>query len=185
MLIKTANKIKNKGTGAGGKNTNKNGLSFEKLTDLKTEYKVISNNKHHNVIQFHNQNKKLIESSQSNFYKYMNIDKNKQNIGHGCKKPDECYIHKVSKNIFIIEKKFQQCSGSVCEKIQTAPFKIWNYKRNFPKYDINYIYVLSEWFENNCKNELEYLDENKIKYFTISKTYKTEIIKYIMNKIDN
>ena len=83
-----------------------------------------------------------------------------------------------------MKKKFQQCSGSVCEKIQTAPFKIWEYKRNFPKYTINYIYVLSEWFENNCKSELEYLDENKIKYFIISKTYKTEIIKYIMNKID-
>ena len=46
---------------------------------------------------------------------------------HGCKNPDECYIDKESKNMFIIEKKFQQCSGSVCEKIQTPHFKKWQY----------------------------------------------------------
>jgi hypothetical protein len=33
--------IKNKGTGAGGKNTNKNGKSFENITDIET--KLIEN----------------------------------------------------------------------------------------------------------------------------------------------
>lgn len=56
----------NKGTGAGGKNTNKNGLLFEKLTDLKSEYKVISENKYHNEIEF-KKNIKFIESSKKIF----------------------------------------------------------------------------------------------------------------------
>ena len=39
----------------------------------------------------------------------------------------------------IIEKKFQQCSGSVCEKIQTPDFKLWQYQRIFPNYKIHYV----------------------------------------------
>jgi len=69
------------------------------------------------------------------------------NQAHGCKHPDECYIDEESKNIFIIEKKFQQIPGSVCEKIQTAQFKRWQYSRTFPNYNIIYIYCLSDWFE--------------------------------------
>lgn len=49
--------------------------------------------------------------------KYMSHAINKSiPIAHGCKQPDECYINEKTKTIFIIEKKFQQISGSVCEK---------------------------------------------------------------------
>ena len=100
--------------------------------------------------------------------------------GHGCKNPDECYIDKESKNIFIIEKKFQQCSGSVCEKIQTYDFKVWQYARTFPDYTIIYIYCLSDWFKMNCKAEIEYFESKHIPYFWgSSKTYKDDIIDYI------
>lgn len=44
--------IKNKGTGAGGNNTNKNGLSYEKLTELNTHYEIILINKYYNLITF-------------------------------------------------------------------------------------------------------------------------------------
>lgn len=101
---------------------------------------------------------------------------------HGCKHPDECFIDTENKILFIIEKKFQQCSGSVCEKIQTAPFKVWQYKRLYPKYDIKYIYCLSSWFKDNCKSELEYLHLHNIKIFCGNDiNYKQEIIKYILN----
>ena len=33
--------IENKGTGAGGSNTNKNGLPYEELTDLVNNYTII------------------------------------------------------------------------------------------------------------------------------------------------
>ena len=83
--------------------------------------------------------------------------------------------------MFIVEKKFQQCSGSVCEKIQTPDFKIWQYSRTFPEFRIVYIYCLSEWFKENCPAELEYLEYKKIPVFWgNSPTYKKDIINYML-----
>ena len=67
-------------------------------------------------------------------------------------KPDECIIDNDKNILYIIEKKFQQCNGSVDEKIQTALFKKWFYKEQYPKYDIEYIYVLSDWFKQKNIN---------------------------------
>lgn len=176
-------KIKNKGTGAGGSNTNKNGLPYEKLTDLDDRTTILEKNKFSNKIIFNDSKKTFIKTKQSNLFKCM---KNEMDInikkGHGCKNPDECYIDKEFKNIFIIEKKFQQCSGSVCEKIQTPDFKLWQYSRTFPDYNIIYIYCLSDWFKKNCIAELEYLDFKNICYFWgSSETYKDDIINLIIN----
>lgn len=90
--------IINKGTHAGGANTNKNGLSYEKLTDLETEYSIIKKEKHHKIIQFHLCNKKFILTKQSHLFKCMDgsID-TLINKAHGCKNPDECYIDKENK----------------------------------------------------------------------------------------
>ncbi len=177
--------IVNKGTGAGGAKTNANGLQYEELTDLSSEFDSEKTVKHKlfNEIFFKNIDKKYISTKQSNVFKYMNnkIDKS-VNRGHGCKNPDECFIYEDTNTIFIIEKKFQQVGGSVCEKIQTAPFKIWAYKRTFPNYKIVYIYCLSDWFKINCKAELEYLKENNINVFWgSSSTYKQDIISFIVN----
>lgn len=177
------NKIINRGTGAGGTNTNGNGLPYEKLTDLDNRIFVLREDKFGNIIKFDNNEKLFIQTKQSNLFKCMN-DKININIkkAHGCKNPDECYIDKESKNIFIIEKKFQQCNGSVCEKIQTPDFKVWQYSRTFPGYTIIYIYSLSDWFSKNCIAELEYLDFKNIPYFWgSSKTYKDDIINFIIN----
>ena len=177
----------NRGTGAGGRNTNKNGLNYEEFTDLNNKITI---KKHHfnncSEIVFNcNPNKIFISTKQAGFLKFMikykNININIES-GHGCKRPDECYIQLEEKTIFIIEKKFQQKSGSVCEKIQTFPFKIWDLQRRFPDFKIIYIYCLSDWFKENCKVELEYLRYKKIPYFWgSSKTYKDEIIDYILN----
>jgi hypothetical protein len=175
--------IKNKGIGAGGSKTNKNGLPYEKLTDLDDRTTILEKNKFSNKIIFNDNKKTFIKTKQANLFKCMkdemdiNIEK-----GHGCKNPDECYIDKECKNIFIIEKKFQQCSGSVCEKIQTPDFKLWQYSRTFPGYNIIYIYCLSDWFKKNCIAELEYLDFKNICYFWGScQTYKDDIINFIIN----
>ena len=134
-------KIKNKGTGAGGLKTNANGLPYEKLTDLSTEYSECQSYKYHNIIKFKQHETPYVSTKQSHFFKYMK-DKMDTSIeqAHGCKRPDECYINEVYKEIFIIEKKFQQTGGSVCEKIQTADFKVRHYKKRFPQYKIVYIY---------------------------------------------
>lgn len=182
-LIQKRKNLVNRGTGAGGSNTNKNGLPYEELTDLDNRITVIENNKYSKKITFDDNEKPFIKTKQSNLFKCMkdDIDTNIEKA-HGCKNPDECYIDQETKTMFIIEKKFQQTSGSVCEKIQTPDFKIWQYKRTFPKHNIVYVYCLSEWFKKNCKAEMEYLDYKNIPYFWgNSKTYKDDIINFIIN----
>ena len=135
------------------------------------------------MIKFNGNKKLFIKAKKANLFKCMKNKINK-NIkkAHGCKNPDECYIDEELKHIFIIEKKFQQCSGSVCENIQTPDFKIWQYSRTFPDYNIIYIYCLSNWFKKNCIAELEYLDFKNIPYFWgSSKTYKDDIINFMIN----
>jgi len=130
-----------------------------------------------------NEEKSFKKTKQANLFKCFKDEMNKDIAkAHGCKNPDECYIDEEFKNIFIIEKKFQQCSGSVCEKIQTPDFKLWQYSRTFPDYTIIYIYCLSDWFKKNCIAELEYLNFKNIPYFWgSSKTYKDDIINFILN----
>tara|TARA_Y100000816_G_C26012588_1_gene529432 strand:- start:29 stop:625 length:597 start_codon:yes stop_codon:yes gene_type:complete len=181
-LVKTSNFV-NKGTCAGGSNTNKTGLSYEALTELYDKIIIVEKNCYSSKIMFKNSKKIFIKTKQAAFFKCMADEKN-PNIekAHGCKNPDECYIDQEFKNIFIIEKKFQQCSGSVCEKIQTPDFKLWQYSRTFPNYTIIYIYCLSDWFKKNCIAELEYLDFKNIRYFWgSSKTYKDDIVNFITN----
>tara|TARA_Y100000591_G_C21774263_1_gene667322 strand:- start:598 stop:1233 length:636 start_codon:yes stop_codon:yes gene_type:complete len=173
----------NKGTGAGGVNTNKNGIPYEEITDLDDKIIIIKQNKFSKTIQFVGNKKTLIKTKQANFFKCMKDEINTDiKKAHGCKNPDECYIDKELKKIFIIEKKFQKRSGSVCEKIQTGDFKLWQYSRTFPNYTIIYLYCLSDWFKKNCIAELEYLDFKNIHYFWgNSKTYKDDIINFIIN----
>ena len=173
----------NKGTGAGGSNTNKNGLPYEKMTDLDECFTLNEVSEFSQIITFENSDTKFIRTKQARLFKYMHnhIDKN-INKAHGCKNPDECYIDLEKKNLFIIEKKFQQVSGSVCEKIQTSDFKIWQYSRTFPGFNIVYIYCLSEWFKSNCKAEIEYLKYKKTPvYWGNSISYKEDIVNFIVN----
>jgi len=176
-------KLLNRGTGAGGKNTNKNGLPYEKLTELSTEYEMVRKAKFYDLVKFKTSEKLFKFTKQSNFKKCLG-DKLLSHIPHvhGAHSPDECYINEGDKVIFIIEKKFQQCSGSVCEKIQSADCKIRNYQKRIPGYKIVYMYCLSDWFKKNCKPELEYLQEINIPVFWGSdKNYKDSIISSITN----
>ena len=182
------NKIKNKGTGAGGANTNKNGLPYENLTDLNTHIEVIKTNEHSTTIRFINYDTELEKPKRKkgNTKTIFNVlskhlDESIEK-GHGCKEPDECYINVNEKKIFIIEKKFQRGGGSTIEKLQTSEFKIWNYSQMFTDFRIVYIYCLCDYFKENAKAELEYLRLKKVPVFWgDSKTYKDDIIKFIVN----
>jgi hypothetical protein len=181
------NVIINKGTGAGGANTNINGLSYEDKTNLETLFSEVNVDKKigTKTIKFINyENVELINANKSKLYKH--LEKNgDRNItiqqAAGCKEPDEAYIDMSRKIIFIIEKKFQQTPGSVDEKIQTGVFKKIHYSKQFPNYKINYIYCLSDWFRRNEYNSvLEYLQENNIIIFWGNDiNYKNNIIKFM------
>lgn len=87
--------VVNKGTGAGGSNTNKNGLPYEELTDLDDKITTLETNRYSSKIKFDDNNEEhFIKTKQSNLFKYMknNMDK-KIAKAHGCKNPDECYIN--------------------------------------------------------------------------------------------
>jgi len=142
----------------GGKNTNANGLKFEKTINFK--YNILKNVKTKkyevNSIELLDiKNRKFIyPQTKKSFYSYL---ENKGYVdlkvikGHGCKQPDKCLIDEENKIIYLFEIKFQKVSGSVCEKLQTAPFKIYNYKQCIPDFKINYIYLLNDYFEKKCK----------------------------------
>jgi hypothetical protein len=187
---KKNNVKKNRGTGAGGKNTNKNGLTFEKKISVISEIDIHSSSEPGKYFEFtfkndKDENYKYIAASQNGFFKYMNEKKEINNDikpAHGCKKPDECIIDENAKTIYIIEKKFQQVSGSVCEKIQTVHFKKTHYQKRIPNYKIHYIYCLSKWFEKNCETELEYLKENNIPVFIDNKDNVGEDVKKFIIK---
>ena len=88
----------NRGTGAGGANTNANGLPFEEQTDLSNYHTILEQNQYSKTIQFLNSETQLIYTKQKDFEKYMG---NKINPAikalHGAKRPDEAYINETNK----------------------------------------------------------------------------------------
>ena len=183
--LKKIVKIRNRGTGAGGANTNVNGLEFERNIDLRKNYEIISTENGINKISFTGTTQKFIEVHKAKLQNYMKKNKEmnlKIDIAHGCKHPDEAYIDTNKKLLIIIEKKFQQGSGSVCEKLQTALFKRDHFGNLFPNYKIEYVYCLSNWFIQNCKAEIEFLHKNNFPVF-FGKTNKNinEIINFMIN----
>jgi hypothetical protein len=187
MSADATSKITNKGTGAGGANTNKNGLEYEKISDLSSLFTVIKTVKQYSEVTFNTDKETdltpFIYVKKKQFLKYLSSVINKSiPIAHGCKEPDECYINEKTKTIFIIEKKYQQTTGSVCEKLQSAPVKKEHLRELFPTYNTVYIYCLSSWFKENCKYELIVLERAGIPVFWgDSLTYKEDIIDYIVN----
>ena len=99
---------------------------------------------------------------------------------HGCRQPDEAYLDEENKKLFVIEKKFQQVGGSVCEKIQTGDAKRENYRDMFPSIEVDYIYVLSDWFKDNCEYELRYLTSRSVPVFWGSDPHFKDNIKIFM-----
>tara|TARA_B110000483_G_C18148773_1_gene524547 strand:+ start:369 stop:1193 length:825 start_codon:yes stop_codon:yes gene_type:complete len=186
-------KAKNKGTGAGGANTNKNGLKHEEKnsvikhaqstraltmedivirTDMNAKNKRKLCNTPHLCMATFNANVgtfDMIHARKKNLSFMMKrlgpIPDAKR--GHGCKDPDEAYIYRNASTriLFIIEKKYQQKKGSVIEKMQGADFKRNNYKKQFPGYQIEYMFVFSEWFREEMDAELEFLNEIQVHVF--------------------
>jgi hypothetical protein len=120
--------IQNKGTGAGGANTNKNGKKFEEKTSNRK--RLLEMGFIENVTQKHNQrfeylsktleDKNIIFVEQHNLQKYMNHVYNVELF----RNPDEAYIIEYNngrKIIKILEKKEQNTEGSVETKLWSGP----------------------------------------------------------------
>lgn len=151
----------------GLKNANINGEKYENKTEIKessTDFKHINSlEKNGIIIDYYNVNNlKFIKIKQNNFIKYM-----KSYFNEKCEKktkPDECFIYE--NNLFLLEKKYQSCKGSVDEKIQTGPFKKYFYKEQYPDFNIHFAYVFNDWFKDDkYKPEMRFNEINNIKVF--------------------
>ena len=167
-------KIINKGTGVGGSKTNINGLNWEKITSVENELiknyflKIIFNKKikygyyYEKIIE----NKKVIYLKQSGFNKYVkkefNID-----IYYN---PDEVFIiHDNDTYIIkILEKKNQNVSGSVEDKLKTGKFTRREYEKMFKytnksNFIISYAFCVSKYLQNKyLSNSIKYNIINEI-----------------------
>lgn len=150
----------------GGTNTNKNGLSYEQLTKL-SQYidPVVTGSEP--FLKFVINDIEFIWVTKAGLRKFLKEDLNKE-----CEKylePDEALIDMTGRRLFILEKKFQTCSGSVDEKIQTGLFKYEYYCEQYPGYSVKYAYVLSDWFKHKrYKPEMRFLQKYNISVFWAS-----------------
>jgi len=156
--------------GGTGGNKTKSGLIFEEKTDLKKT--LLDNGFTINFNKVFYEKKFLgIIFSKNSFYKDIleknNIDWKK--ISSKKILPDDGIYLKSKKKIIIIEKKFQKVEGSVDEKLQTCDFKLKKYKKlcaSLKNINVEYIYVLNEWFKKEKYNEvLLYIESVGCKYY--------------------
>lgn len=180
-------KIINKGTGAGGAKTNANGLAFENLTcnvsrlqDLGFTKTLVGKGKTMFILSkyYEDEDKTVTYSSKHGFKKIIkttfDVDLYRE--------PDEAYIvhYKTSNQyrIMIIEKKNQNCEGSVEEKLFTGAFIRKLYQRRFKEHQnvqVQYAFCVSDFLTNH-------LTSTKEKYVDISEILAEDNIKVFHSK---
>ncbi|QCR22854.1 PD-(D/E)XK nuclease superfamily protein [Pontibacter sp. SGAir0037] len=82
--------------------------------------------------------------------------------------PDDAYLNHTSNTLYIIEKKYQQGAGSVDEKLQTADFKIKQYRKLLAplNIEVEFIYVLNDWYLQECYSDvLQYITDVGCSYY--------------------
>lgn len=146
-------------THGGGANTNRNGLRFEQETDL---YEALTNIgfsiSERNVVYDQNGHCLGIIAPKKQLYKLIlepeGIDW--RNYISKLLLPDEALLNLTNNTVYIIEKKFQNGSGSVDEKLQTCDFKKKQYQKLFydTNYRVEYIYVCNNWFQQECYRDV-------------------------------
>lgn len=153
----------------GGSRTNANGLHFEQTISLDTalinagyngiEKEVYDGNTKIGLsVQKHNLYKYFLESNGIDFTKY----NSRKYL------PDECFVNFKTNTVYIIEKKFQNCSGSVDEKLSSCDFKKKEYEKLCHPigFYVKYLYVFNDWFTQSVyKDTLEYIKDVGCHYF--------------------
>ncbi len=153
----------------GGAKTNENGLKFEQETSLKealikngfkvSKGDVYLGKKHVAVIGDKKKfQKRILEPLEIDMKKILSSEL----------LPDEALLNLKNNTIYIIEKKFQNGSGSVDEKLQTCDFKRKQYKKLFKNVGIKveYGYVCNYWFKKDkYKDVIDYIKAVKCNIF--------------------
>jgi hypothetical protein len=82
--------------------------------------------------------------------------------------PDDAFLNYKNNTLYIIEKKYQQCAGSVDEKLQTCDFKVKQYRKLLAplNIEVEYIYVLNNWFlDKSYTDVLAYITSVNCSYY--------------------
>lgn len=154
----------------GGAQTNANGLKFEQETSLdealeNAGYYVMGNgvyNKGDERIGYSTPKRDLY----TQFLNNEGVDYRDYNSKQWL--PDECFINDANRTAYIIEKKFQNTSGSVDEKLPGCDFKKREYEKLFRPidYGVEYLYVFNDWFKKEqYRDTLDYIEEVGCRYF--------------------
>ncbi len=158
-------------TYGGGANTNINGLSFEGRTNLLDAFKRHENfqvNKNDEItvdgiviglyVEKHGLYKKFLKP---NGVKWEDCISSKL-------LPDSVFINFNTKTIYVGEKKYQENSGSVDEKLQTCQFKKNQYTKLVKNigFKVEYYFLLNEWFlKEKYRDVKEYIVHCGCKYY--------------------
>jgi hypothetical protein len=134
--------------GKGGANTNLTGLAFERRTKLEDALREAG----FDVEKFKvSKGGEIIGDlvGQSRLYKFLedkDVDWSKRISSR--LKPDEALYSIKAKKLTIIEKKWQQVTGSVDEKLQTSGFKLQQYRKLVDGLgiEVQFVYLLSDFF---------------------------------------
>lgn len=153
----------------GGAQTNKNGLSFEQATSLNDALEQAGYTIFGPHI-FMDGEEIGMSVSKHQFYNDFLEPQGIDYTNYNSKKwlPDEAFVNYHMRTVYIIEKKFQNTGGSVDEKLTNCDFKRWEYQKLCKPigYDVEYIYVLSDWFRNpKYKDYLDYVEYQHCPYY--------------------
>lgn len=165
----------NRGTGAGGANTNAYGKKFEEKTHNQTRllnagYTMHCLNKKYNYLSKTFDHKTVVFVSQNGLKLYM---KHKYNIElFRC--PDEAYIFEYAdrKVIKILEKKEQNVEGSVETKLWAGPSLKREYELVLGDFEVVYGFCVSDFL----KQKLISSDKKYTILNTICKEHQIEIL---------
>jgi len=175
----------NRGTGAGGANTNVNGLSFEDKTSTGSDHPLIKTKKY----SYHKVSEDIKLFYKTHFTKFLNFTtgKNikKESSIPNIPQPDEVFLNEKNKTVYILEKKNQNIEGSVDNKLALAPYYIWLYERIFEiigfNYKVKYAFLLNEETKklNGPKSKLLYNEHLGIPVWYESDNYREAILKWV------
>lgn len=153
----------------GGAQTNKNGLAFEQTTSLDSALEAAGYTVKDHQVYLEGQSLGISASKHAFYQKFLiphGIDY--QTINSKKWLPDEAFINEAQKTVHIIEKKFQNVSGSVDEKLPNCHFKKLEYEKLCRPigYRVEFLYVLSEWFRAPIyRDTLDYIQAMGCTYF--------------------
>lgn len=153
----------------GGARTNINGLYFEQTTSL-DDALIAAGYSLENYVVYNKKDKIGLSVQKNKFYTYFLEEKGIKYLNFNSKKwlPDECFVNFKNRTVYIIEKKFQHCSGSVDEKLPNCDFKKKEYEKlcHPIDFEVEYIYIFNDWFARpEYRDTLQYIKDVGCHYF--------------------